>query len=148
MRSMLLCAAACAILLLAGCKKEPEAKPNLGPSFKEVTESLDASVKTEVAVKQYWEDHEATNVTWEGKVHDVRSTRGGASLEIAVADFPLYDGYNVVAQTGDVSAAGKLEKGQTVKFRGQLFRYKKSRHGAMLIYLNNVRILLDEEEKE
>lgn len=50
----------------------------------------------------------------------------------------LYKGYNIILTTYDVKAAGKLELGQSVKFKGLLNKYKGKKGRPIIVYLDQV----------
>jgi len=101
--------------------------------------NVDTSKKTSLFVKQYWSDVKGQEVTWSGKVKDVKGGRGKAEVFVANKNWKTHNGYNLVLVTGDVPSAARLEIGQNIRFTGKLNKYKASRSGQLtLIYLKEV----------
>ena len=107
-------------------------------SFSEVADNLNLTKKTSLYVKTYWQEITGQEVYWIGKVVDVKGGKGKADVYIADKDKSLYKGYNIVLETFDMEGAGKLEIGQTLKFRGLLSNYKRKQGHPIIIYLNQV----------
>ena len=107
-------------------------------SFSEVADNLNLTKKTSLYVKTYWQEIMGQEVYWKGKVVDVKGGKGKADVYIADKDKSLYKGYNIVLETFDMEGAGKLEIGQTLKFRGLLSNYKGKQGHPIIIYLNQV----------
>jgi hypothetical protein len=103
--------------------------------------NVDTSKKTSLFVKQYWQDVKGQEVTWSGKVKNVKGGRGKAEILVANANWKTYDGYNLVLQTRDVPGAARLEINQHIRFTGKLHNYKASRSGVLTrIYLTEVEL--------
>ena len=101
--------------------------------------SVDTNKKTSLFVKQFWSDVKGQEVTWSGKVKDVKGRRGKAEVFVANKGWKTYSGYNLVLVTRDVSSAGRLEIGQLIRFTGKLSKYKATRAGELnIIYLSEV----------
>jgi hypothetical protein len=109
-------------------------------SFSEVADNLNLSKKTSLYVKTYWQEIMGQEVYWIGKVVNVKGGKGKAEVLIADKDKPLYKGYNIVLETFDIEGAGKLEIGQTLKFKGLLSNYKGKQGNPVIIYLNQVEL--------
>jgi hypothetical protein len=107
-------------------------------SFSEVADNLNTAKKTALYVKTYWQGITGQEVYWIGKVVDVKGGKGKADVFIADKDKPLYKGYNIVLETFDMERAGKLEIGQTLKFKGILSDYKAKKGNPVIVYLNQV----------
>jgi len=104
-------------------------------SFSDVADNLNAAKKTDLYVKTYWQEITGQEVYWIGKVVNVKGGKGKADVFIADKDKPLYKGYNIVIETFDMEGAGKLEIGQTLKFKGVLSNYKAKRGNPVIVYL-------------
>jgi len=104
-------------------------------SFSDVADNLNAAKKTDLYVKTYWQEITGQEVYWIGKVVNVKGGKGKADVFIADKDKPLYKGYNIVIETFDMEGAGKLEIGQTLKFKGVLNNYKAKRGNPVIVYL-------------
>ena len=109
-------------------------------SFSEVADNLNLTKKTSLYVKTYWQEIMGQEVYWIGKVVDVKGGKGKADVYIADKDKSLYKGYNIVLETFDMEGAGKLEIGQTLKFKGLLSDYKGKQGHPVIIYLNQVEL--------
>lgn len=109
-------------------------------SFKEVADNLNLTKKTSLYVKTYWQEIMGQEVYWIGKVVNVKGGKGKADIFIADKDKPLYKGYNIVLETFDLEGAGKLEIGQSLKFKGLLSDYKGKQGHPVIIYLNQVEL--------
>jgi hypothetical protein len=107
-------------------------------SFSEVADNLNASKKTALYIKTYWQEITGQEVYWIGKVADVKGGKGKADVFVADNGKPLYKGYNIVLETFDMERAGKLEIGQTIKFKGILSDYKAKKGNPVIVYLNQV----------
>ncbi len=107
-------------------------------SFSEVADNLNLTKKTSLYVKTYWQEIMGQEVYWIGKVVNVKGGKGKADVFIADKDRALYKGYNIVLETFDMEGAGKLEIGQTLKFKGLLSNYKGKQGHPVIIYLNQV----------
>jgi hypothetical protein len=102
-------------------------------------ESVDTTKKTSLFVKQFWSDVKGQEVTWSGKVKDVKGRRGKAEVFVANKDWKTHSGYNLVLVTRDVSSAGRLEIDQLIRFTGKLHKYKATREGTLnIIFLSEV----------
>lgn len=103
--------------------------------------NVDTSKKTGLFVKQYWADVKGQEVTWSGKVKNVKGGRGKAEILVANSDWKTFDGYNIVLVTRDVPAAARLEIDQNIRFTGKLNKYKATRSGQLTrIYLKDVEL--------
>lgn len=109
-------------------------------SFKEVASNLDKS-NTSLAIKAFWQDAVGQEVTWTGKVKDVKGGRGKAQILVANKAGKTYKGYNIVLTTFDMDQAAKLKKDQRIRFSGLLQKYKNTKSGGVIFYLTEVEIL-------
>jgi hypothetical protein len=98
----------------------------------EVVKGVSADGNTKLAAQQYWKAVDEQEVTWSGEVIEVKGGRNEANVYVADKSQPLYKGYNIVVKTYDVEKAANLKKGQTVRFTGELSRYKVKRVGAVI----------------
>ena len=105
-------------------------------SFSEVADNLNAAKKTALYIKTYWQGITGQEVYWIGKVVNVKGGKGKADIFIADSEKPLYKGYNIVLETYDMEGAGKLEIGQTLKFKGVLSDYKAKQGHPVIVYLS------------
>jgi hypothetical protein len=114
---------------------------NQSLSFTQVVDKLDLSKKTSLAAKNFWTKVVGTEVTWSGKVDNVKGGRGKAQILVGNDARRLYKGYNIVLTTFDVDRAATLEIGQKIRFSGYLNKYKSRKGRAVIIYLTDVQIL-------
>ncbi len=110
-------------------------------SFTQVVDKLDLSKKTSLAAKNFWTKVVGTEVTWSGKVENVKGGRGKAQILVGNDARRLYKGYNIVLTTFDIDGAASLEIGQKIRFKGYLNKYKSRRGRAVIIYLTDVQLL-------
>jgi hypothetical protein len=109
-------------------------------TFGNVVDSLNLSKKTALAVKTFWQEINGQEVSWSGKVVDVKGRRDGAQICVANDERSTYKGYNIVLETYDKEAAAKLDIGDSVRFTGVLSDYKGKKGNPIVIYLNSVQI--------
>ena len=109
--------------------------------FVTVTKELDASKKTSLYVKNYWSKVSGTEVTWTGKVKDVKGSRGKATIFVVNKNARTYKGFNIVVTTFNVDAAASLEIGQKIRFSGLLNKYKSKKGGGVVLYVTEGEIL-------
>lgn len=107
-------------------------------TFEEVTDNLNLVKNTSLAVDTYWMGIKGEEVSWTGKVVDVKGGRGKAQVTIANKNRAVYKGYNIVLETFDMESAAKLKIGQDIKFKGYLSDYKGKKGNPIVVYLNSV----------
>ncbi|HUR41548.1 MAG TPA: hypothetical protein VM240_10315 [Verrucomicrobiae bacterium] len=100
--------------------------------FATTVDNLDRRKVTKMHASQYCKDARGHDVTWSGKVHDVRGGRRSAKIFVANDARPMYKGYNIVVVTGDLDRAAKVAKGERIKFRGQIGGCTLKDNGAIL----------------
>jgi hypothetical protein len=115
--------AACPVLTVT-------AAPSIG--FGQVIDNLDGQKNTKLHVEEYWKFIKGQEVTWSGEVTDVDGGSSKAKLYVADKSRPLYDGYNIIVTTSDVSKASNIKKGQLVRFKGILDDYNSKKPGAVI----------------
>lgn len=108
--------------------------------FGEVVDMLDQTKNTSLAVKTNWQELKGQEVNWSGKVVNVKGGRGRAEILSANKGRPTYKGYNLVLETYDMTGAGDLKIGQTIKFKGIINDFKGKRGNPIIIYLNYVEL--------
>jgi len=128
-----------AILLLLSLSVAQTPKLRYG----KVVDNLDLSKKTSLHAKNYWKNIVGTEVTWSGKVNNVKGGRGKAQILVGNDSRRMYKGYNIVLTTFDIDLAAELEIGQKIRFSGYLNKYKSRKGRAAIIYLTEVKILKD-----
>lgn len=101
-------------------------------TLSEVVKGVNVDDNTKLAARDYWNSVKGKEVTWSGEVAEVKGTRGEAHVYVADKSQPLYKGFNVIVKTHDIEKAGKLKKGQKVRFTGALDRYKQKKVGAVI----------------
>ena len=125
--------------------KEPDKEKSL--SFKEYADHLDYTKNTSLHVEHYWRKTKGQQYTWIGKVVSVKGGRGKAEILVANPDRATYKQYNIVLITYDIDKAAELKLGQTIRFKGDTCNYKSRKGNPIIVYLNNVEILPEPEEK-
>jgi hypothetical protein len=103
-------------------------------------DKLNQIKETALAVKANWQEMMGQEVTWTGKVVNVKGGRGKADIFIFNKDRSSYKGYNIVLETFDMEAAANLKIGQKIKFKGILIDYKGKKGNPVIIYLNSVEL--------
>lgn len=111
----------------------PVLSVNAAPiAFGQVVDNLDGIKNTKLHSEQYWKTIKGQEVTWSGEVTDVDGGSSKAKVYVADKSRPLYNGYNVIVTTSDVSKASNLKKGQRVRFKGVLDDYNSKKPGAVV----------------
>lgn len=103
-----------------------------GYEFGTVIDHLDRRKVTKLHAQEYCKEAKGADVSWSGKVHDVKGGRRAAKIYVANTSRPIYRGYNIVAVTDDVDAAAKVRKGDTVRIKGQISRCTLKDNGAII----------------
>lgn len=103
-----------------------------GYEFGTLIDNLDRRKVTKLHAQEYCRDAKGADVSWSGKVHDVKGGRRGAKIFVANPSRPIYRGYNIVAVTDDVDAAAKVHKGEKVRIKGQISRCTLKDNGAII----------------
>ena len=107
-------------------------------SFTEVVDNLDLTKHTSLAVKNYWKQIKGIEVTWKGRVNNVKGGRGKAQILVANKERRTYKGYNIVLVTYNLEAAAEIELNQKILFTGYIYDYKGRKENPIIIYLNEV----------
>jgi hypothetical protein len=119
-------AAAAAALLFAG------AAAAASYAFGTVIDNLDLRKVTKLHARDYCKGARGETVSWSGAVHDVKGGRNRAKIYVAEPSRPIYHGYNIVVTTDDLQRATQLNKGQRVKFKGQIEDCSIKDNGAVI----------------
>jgi hypothetical protein len=109
-------------------------------TFTEVVDNLNLAKNTSLAVKSYWQEIMGQEVSWSGKVVNVKGGRGKAEIFVANKGRTTYKGFNIVLETFDMETAAKLDIGQNIKFSGLLSSYKGKKGNPIVIYLKSVEL--------
>jgi hypothetical protein len=109
-------------------------------NFGEVSDRLNQIKNTELGVKTNWQELKGQEVAWTGKVVNVKGGHGKAEITVANKERPTYKGYNIVLETFDMTGAGGLKIGQSIKFKGIINDYKGKKGNPVVIYLNSVEL--------
>lgn len=100
--------------------------------FGTVIDNLDRRKVTKLAAQEYCKEAKGNDVSWSGKVYDVKGGRRNAKILIANSSRAIYRGYNIVAVTDDLDAAAKVKKGQQVRVKGRISRCQLKDTGAII----------------
>ena len=103
-----------------------------GYEFGTVIDNLDRRKVTKLHAQEYCKDAKGSEISWSGKVYDVKAGRRSAKVLVANSSRPIYRGYNIVAVVDDLDAAAKLRKGQQVRVGGQISRCTLKDTGAII----------------
>lgn len=104
--------------------------------FARLVKDLNLQKQTKLYVVEHWKNYHGEEVSWTGKVIDVKGGRGKAVVYLAKDESPKYKGYNVILTVPDTEAAGNLHKKDIIRFRGTLEDYKPIKSGGVIIYVN------------
>ena len=96
-------AASAALAALLACGSAAAARYDFGT----VIDNLDRRKVTKVHAQDYCKQAKGAEVSWSGKVYDVKGGRRSAKIYVANGTRPIYRGYNIVAVTSDLDAAAK-----------------------------------------
>lgn len=108
--------------------------------FKEFVSNISLNESTILHVQQFWNDNKEKSVTWKAQVINVVGVKGKAEIKAANASAALYKGFNLVLVSSHRPEAAKLQIGQEIKFKGNVFKYR-NRSGAIIVYVKNVVVL-------
>lgn len=100
--------------------------------FGTVIDNLDRRKVTKLHAQEYCKDARGSEVSWSGKVYDVKAGRRSAKVLLANSSRAIYRGYNIVAVVDDLDAAAKLRKGQQARVSGQISRCTLKDTGAII----------------
>ena len=100
--------------------------------FGTVIDNLDRRKVTKLHAQEYCKDARGADVSWSGKVYDVKGGRTRAKVLVANTSRPVYRGYNIVAITDDLDSAATVRKGQQVRVKGQIGRCTLKDNGAII----------------
>lgn len=100
--------------------------------FGTVIDHLDRRKVTKLHAQEYCKDAKGADVSWSGKVYDVKGGRNRAKIFVANGSRPIYRGYNIVAVSDDVDAAARVKKGQQVRVQGRISRCTLKDKGAII----------------
>ena len=124
------------------------AQSNATLSFVDVVDNLDLTKHTSLAVKNYWKQIKGAEVTWKGKVQNVKGGRGKAQILVANKERKTYNGYNIVLVTYNLDAAQDLELNQEISFTGLIYDYKGRKGNSIIVYLDEVVIPTKPDNKK
>jgi hypothetical protein len=100
--------------------------------FGTVIDNLDRRKVTKLHAQDYCKDIKGSEVSWTGKVYDVKGGRRNAKIYVANQSRPIYRGYNIVAVTDDLDAAARVHKGEQVRVTGSIDRCVLKDNGAII----------------
>lgn len=109
--------------------------------FKEFISHLDQIKNTSLHVEHFWSTNKGKSFTWTGKVVNVKGGRGKAEIWVANPNGSLHKGLNLILVTYQRSEAAKLQIGDEIRFRGNVYNYKGRKGSPIIVYMNNVEIL-------
>jgi hypothetical protein len=110
-------------------------------TFESIYDNLDPKENTDIHIKAFWKKVNGLEVVWEGDVHDVRGGRGKAKIYLNYSGRPSKKGFNMLLTTYDMSEAISLKKGQHIRFRAILYKYKRTGSSGIVLYLDNAEIM-------
>ena len=129
------------MIILAVGIAAPAHADDAGLSYADFAAGVSLEANTSLGAKAFWQSHYKQIVTWSADVVEVKGHRRGAEILLAKPGYPLNRGYNIVLIVADRNAAGVLKRGDTLRFQGQLERYKGSVGRPMVVYLSNGQLL-------
>ncbi len=134
----------CLLLGCGGAGDEIEDAEQEGAiEFVALVDALDLDIRgnTTLSVQNQWDGVLGARVEWTAEVYDVRASRGQAVIYAVRAERPAHRGYNIVITSPDLSRAGSLKRGETVSFRGSLYRYSSRRGRPVVLYVRDAQVL-------
>lgn len=117
-----------ALAILLACGSAAAASYGFGA----VIDNLDRRKVTKLHAQEYCKHARGADVSWSGKVYDVKGGRRSAKVYVANPSRPIYRGYNIVAVTDDLERAAKVHKGESVRVKGQISRCTLKDNGAII----------------
>ena len=115
--------------------------PTVTDNFIEISDTLDYSKNTSIAVKANWTKIDNKEFTWSGVVVNVKGGWFKSEVTIACPGRSLYKGFNLILVTKEKEKATKLKKGAMITFTGNLYKYKPKRNGLVILYMCNVKFV-------
>jgi hypothetical protein len=117
-------------------------------SFSAFAARVSLNKNTEYAVETFWRQWRGHQVTWTGDVSEVRAGSGHCELYLAAPSEPIYNGYNIVADTRDMLGSAGLKKGDRIQIAGLLHRYRARSGQPVIVTLSEARIVLPAQQPE
>jgi hypothetical protein len=132
----------------------PEAKPPAAAavpksdSFAELCSHLDITKRTVLHANEYWKQMMGTEVAWAGKVVSATGGKKGmAEINVVNKEVPApVRGYNIILMTREVEKAAALEKGDRIRFKGTLDKYRPERDRVTITVTLRDAVLLGEDD--
>lgn len=118
-----------------------EITPTINDNFIEISDTLDYSKNTSIAVKANWTKIDDKEFTWSGVVVNVKGGWFKSEVTIACPGRQLYKGFNLILVTKEKEKAVKLKKGAMITFTGNVYKYKPKRNGLVILYMYNVKFV-------
>ncbi len=112
-----------------------------GLSYADFAAGMSPQTNTSLGIDAFWRGHYKQIVTWSAEVVEVKGHRRGAVIYLAKSGYPLYRGYNIVLAMTDQNAASVLQRGDHLKFRGSLNRYKARPGHPLVVSLSHGQLL-------
>ena len=129
------------ITIMSSVSSAQNIQTNATLSFIDVVDNLDLTKHTSLAVKNYWKQIKGAEVTWKGRVQNVKGGRGKAQILVANKARRTYKGYNIVLVTYNLDAAAEIKLNQEITFTGLIYNYKGRKGNPIIVYLDEVVIV-------
>jgi len=114
-----------------------------GPTYASLVDQLNPDKNTKLQLKETWKKYKGEEVTWSGTVAEVKEGRH-SNVKIYAADKSrkLYKNYNITISMKGAEQAAKLKRGQSFRFKGELYSFDHRDGGRItIINLKNGQIL-------
>ncbi|MBN1864601.1 MAG: protein kinase [Victivallales bacterium] len=117
----------------------PPAPPDpLENAFREFADNLDLTKNTKLSVQEHWKKVRGQEISFVGKLVNVKGGWGKAELHVACPNRMIHKGFNAILVTPDRDTASNLKLGENIRFKGNVYNYKPYSTGLVMLYINNV----------
>ncbi len=110
-------------------------------AFRDFADNLDLTKNTKLAVQEHWKKVRGQEVSFVGKLVNVKGGWGKAELHVACPNRMIHKGLNAILVTPHRDAASNLKLGENIRFKGNVYNYKPYPTGLVILYVNNVEFL-------
>jgi len=111
------------------------------PTYGQLVDALKPGNKTKAQLQSIWKEHRGKAVTWSGTLVDAKEGRHFTTLRVLDKTRKHYKGSNIAVEVRDKERAAKLRKGQTVRFKGKLDKYRQHDNGSTTVTVERAEIL-------
>lgn len=108
-----------------------------GIAYGALVDQLRIENKTKAELKETWKKYKGQEVTWSGTVTEVNTGKKNAKIYVLDSSRKNYKGTNIQVNSRDLERAAKLKRGQKVRFKGRLHKFKNHNNGSVTISLRD-----------